>query len=180
MGVGAQRYLCQSASFVEATRVQSPSEGDAEGLGAEDAQFGQGQQRRIDGEGQLHRQLRGHDGRDDQGAVQEDLVAAAVWVLQPFLEHVPGGNHSEAQQHTNKCEGLSAQRGGGRRCCACDGGKTFFSFWGYFLSQLRSRRRRKLSCASRRARALKNRFRPVGHPSAILTLFGCIPGNNKS
>ncbi len=54
---------------------------DAEGLGAEDALAGEGQQGRIHGDGQLHGQLRRDDAGDDHRAVQEQLEPVAVLVL---------------------------------------------------------------------------------------------------
>ncbi len=63
-------------------------EGNAEGLGAEDGLACERQQRCVDSDRQLHGQLWGDDAGDDHGAVQEQLEAVTVGILQPACNHV--------------------------------------------------------------------------------------------
>ena len=59
------------------------SQGDAEGLCAEDCLPCKGQQGGIDGYGQLHGQLRGDDAGDNHGTIQQQLEAVAIRILHP-------------------------------------------------------------------------------------------------
>jgi hypothetical protein len=56
-------------------------ERNPERLRAEYAQLCELKQRRVDGQRQLDRQLRRHHRRQDEGALQEQLVAVAIGVL---------------------------------------------------------------------------------------------------
>ena len=57
-----------------------PSKGDAERLSAVDAQLGECYEGGVDGQGELDGQLWRDHGGQDQGALQEELVAVALLV----------------------------------------------------------------------------------------------------
>ena len=50
-------------------------------FGADPTYFCQGDERGVDGQGEFDGQLRGHYRGQDEGALQEELVAIPVWVL---------------------------------------------------------------------------------------------------
>lgn len=81
----------QSASLVKAADLHLASKGDAEGLCAEDGLAPESNEGVVDGHGELHGQLWGDDGRDDHGAVEVQLEAAALlWrLLQALVQHIP-------------------------------------------------------------------------------------------
>lgn len=87
----------------------------------------EGEEGVVDGERELHWQLRRHNGRDDKRALQQQLVTAPLRVLQALLQHipavlgtnfrrkdqrsswnrsVPGGDEGEDQQEADEDETL--------------------------------------------------------------------------
>ena len=70
----------ECAGLIEAAHVHLPSKGDAERLSAVDAQLGECYEGGVDGQGELDGQLWRDHGGQDQGALQEELVAVALLV----------------------------------------------------------------------------------------------------
>ena len=70
----------ERAGLIEAAHVHLPSKGDAERISAVDAQLGECYEGGVDGQGELDGQLWRDHGGQDQGALQEELVAVALLV----------------------------------------------------------------------------------------------------
>ena len=70
----------ERAGLIEAAHVHLPSKGDAERLSAVDAQLGECYEGGVDGQGELDGQLWRDHGGQNQGALQEELVAVALLV----------------------------------------------------------------------------------------------------
>ena len=75
------RTLSLSIRRPNGLQLTFPGKGNPKRLCAENPELGELQQRRVDGQGQLDRQLRRHHGRQDEGALQEQLVAVAIGVF---------------------------------------------------------------------------------------------------
>ena len=71
----------ERAGLVEAADLDAPRERDPERLRAEHAALDERDERRVDGDRQLHRQLGRDDARDDHDAVEQQLEAVALGVL---------------------------------------------------------------------------------------------------
>mmetsp|Transcript_14275 Transcript_14275/g.43112 ORF Transcript_14275/g.43112 Transcript_14275/m.43112 type:complete len:348 (+) Transcript_14275:2185-3228(+) len=89
-------------SLVETAHVHLSGHHDAEGLGAEDPLARQGQQRGIDGDGELHGELGGNDAGNDHAAVQEKLEARPVHLLKPVVQHICRGQDGKEQQEQDE------------------------------------------------------------------------------
>ena len=84
----------ERAGLIEAAHVHLPSKGDAERLSAVDAQLGECYEGGVDGQGELDGQLWRDHGGQDQGALQEELVAVALLVHRAW----GGGQRCETEQ----------------------------------------------------------------------------------
>mmetsp|Transcript_25973 Transcript_25973/g.60817 ORF Transcript_25973/g.60817 Transcript_25973/m.60817 type:complete len:254 (-) Transcript_25973:1882-2643(-) len=88
----------EGTGLVEEAVVDLARERDAEGLGAEDAVLHERHQGGVDGHGHLHWQLAGHDRRNDDDALEQELVGGAVALLEAGLQHVAGRDQREAEE----------------------------------------------------------------------------------
>ena len=104
----------EGAGLVEARDVDAAAERDAERLGAEDAEEGEGAEGGVDGDAEDEGQLRGHDGGEDEARLEEQLVRAAPRE-QPLAQQVGHRQRREAQQHQDEAAALGAVRGDGLR-----------------------------------------------------------------
>ena len=100
----------QSTSLIEAGDIDTASEGDSEGLGAEDGVLGKGRQTGVDSQAKLHGQLRGDHRGNDQDAVEQKLGALAV-LANTLIPDVPRSGNSEDQKEENEEESLDVVGG---------------------------------------------------------------------
>ena len=100
----------QGTGLIEAGDVDTASEGNSEGLGAEDGVLGKGRQTGVDSQAKLHGQLRGNDTGDDQDAVEQKLGALAV-LANTLIPDVPRSGNGEDQEEQNEEQGLNVVGG---------------------------------------------------------------------
>mmetsp|Transcript_17848 Transcript_17848/g.37969 ORF Transcript_17848/g.37969 Transcript_17848/m.37969 type:complete len:266 (+) Transcript_17848:3130-3927(+) len=88
----------ECSRLIEEHRVDLARKRNAVRLRAEDARLHERHQRGVDRHRRLHWERARHDGRDDDHALEQQLVRGAVALLQPSLEDIRRGDQSEAQE----------------------------------------------------------------------------------
>lgn len=97
--------LGKSTGLVETADIETASKGDSEGLGTVDVELGESGERRVDGHGQLHGELRRHNRGDNKHTVQQQFGSVSV-DSNTLGPHVVGSGNGKLQQEENEEQSL--------------------------------------------------------------------------